>query len=36
MPNTFGESGESFELLKKYGMTTQDIIRAVKRVMKRR
>lgn len=36
MPNSFGESGEPEELLEKYGMTSQDIIEAVKRVLKRR
>jgi transketolase len=36
MPNKFGESGEPKELLKKYGMTTKEIINAVKRVIKRR
>ena len=36
MPNTFGESGEPSELLKKYGMTSADVVKAAKRVMKRR
>lgn len=36
MPNTFGESGEPAELLKKYGMTTQTIIKAAQRVVKRK
>lgn len=36
MPNTFGESGEPSELLKKYGMTSEDVVKAAKRVMKRR
>ncbi len=36
MPNTFGESGEPAELLKKYGMTTIDIVHAVRTVLKRR
>lgn len=35
MPNTFGESGEPNELLKKYGMTSQTIIKAAKNVIKR-
>lgn len=36
MPNSFGESGEPKELLKKYGMTEKDIADAAKRVIKRR
>lgn len=36
MPNSFGESGEPAELLEKYGMTAQDIIEAVHRVMRRK
>ncbi len=36
MPDSFGESGEPEKLLKKYGMTKQDIIRAVKKVIKRK
>ncbi len=36
MPNSFGESGESGELLKKYGMTEQDVVKAVQRAMKRK
>lgn len=36
MPNSFGESGEPDQLLAKYGMTSQDIIEAVKRVIKRK
>ncbi|MSR85363.1 transketolase family protein [Candidatus Uhrbacteria bacterium] len=36
MPNSFGESGEPQELLKKYGMTTSDVIKAVKKVLKRK
>lgn len=35
MPNSFGESGEPKELLKKYGMTAKDIVKAVKKVTKR-
>ncbi|MCC7522230.1 transketolase family protein [Candidatus Uhrbacteria bacterium] len=35
MPNSFGESGEPSELLKKYGMTSKDIVKAVKKVTKR-
>lgn len=36
MPNSFGESGDPQELLKKYGMTANDIITAVKNVFKRK
>lgn len=36
MPNTFGESGEPSELLEKYGMTSEQIVKATKRVIKRR
>ncbi len=36
MPNHFGESGEPKELLEKYGMTSADIIKAVKKVIKRK
>ncbi len=36
MPNSFGESGEPSELLEKYHMTAHDIVKAVKKVMKRR
>lgn len=36
MPDSFGESGNPDELLKKYGMTAKDIVEAVKRVVKRR
>lgn len=35
MPNSFGESGEPKELLLKYGMTSGDIVKAVKKVTKR-
>lgn len=34
MPNCFGESGEPAELLRKYGMTSKAVMKAVKRVMK--
>lgn len=33
MPNTFGESGEPVQLLQKYGMTTEKIMKAAERVM---
>ncbi|NQU83675.1 MAG: transketolase family protein [Parcubacteria group bacterium] len=36
MADTFGESGTPEELLKKYGMTAESIIKAVKRVLKRK
>lgn len=36
MPDKFGESGTPDELLKKYGMTAPSIIRAVKKVLKRK
>lgn len=36
MPDSFGESGEPAELLKKYGMHRDDIIKAVKKVFKRK
>lgn len=36
MPNSFGESGQPEELLKKYGMTAADIVKAVKKVVKRK
>lgn len=36
MPDSFGESGEPKELLKKYGMDSQAIVEAVKRVFKRK
>ncbi len=36
MPDSFGESGEPDELLKKYGMTARDIVRAAKIVLKRK
>jgi transketolase len=36
MPNRFGESGEPDQLLAKYGMKATDIVKAVKRVVKRK
>ncbi len=36
MPDSFGESGKPSELLAKYGMKTVNIVRAVKRVIKRK
>ena len=36
MQDTFGESGKPEELIKKYGMDVRDIIRAVKKVIKRK
>ncbi len=36
MPDTFGESGEPEELLKKYGMTRETIIKKIKKVLKRK
>lgn len=36
MPDSFGESGEPDELLKKYKMKAKDIVEAVKKVIKRR
>lgn len=36
MPDSFGESGEPTELLKKYGMLATDIRAAVKRALKRK
>jgi len=36
MPNSFGESGEPDELLHKYGMTAEHIIKAIKKVIKRK
>lgn len=36
MPDAFGESGKPKELLEKYKMTSNDIIEAVKRVIKRK
>lgn len=36
MPNSFGESGEPDELLEKYGMTVEAIVKAVGKVTKRR
>lgn len=36
MNDSFGESGTSEELLKKYGMTAEDIMKAVSKVLKRK
>jgi transketolase len=36
MPDSFGESGEPDELLKKYGMKAKDIVEAAKAVIKRK
>jgi transketolase len=36
MPNSFGESGQPEELLKKYGMDKNAVIEAVKKVLKRK
>ncbi|MEA3272575.1 MAG: transketolase family protein [Patescibacteria group bacterium] len=36
MPDSFGESGAPEELLKKYGMTSARIIKAIKKVLKRK
>jgi transketolase len=36
MPNTFGESGQPEELIKKYGMDKEAVIAAVRRVVKRK
>lgn len=36
MPDSFGESGQSDELLEKYKMKSKDIIEAVKRVIRRK
>ncbi|MEK7130423.1 MAG: transketolase C-terminal domain-containing protein [Patescibacteria group bacterium] len=36
MPNCFGESGQPDELLEKYGMTAREIVKACKRVIKRK
>ncbi len=36
MPDSFGESGEPQELLAKYGMTKDDIIKKIKKVLKRK
>lgn len=33
--DTFGESGEGYELLKKYNISTEEIVKRVKKVMKR-
>ena len=34
--DTFGESGPGAELMKKYGIAKDDIVRAVKKVLKRK
>lgn len=34
--DTFGESGEPMELLKKYGLDTEDIVKAIKKVLTRK
>jgi transketolase len=34
--DTFGESGKPDELLKKYGLDTDNIVEAAKRVLKRK
>ncbi|MDO8557476.1 MAG: transketolase C-terminal domain-containing protein [Candidatus Jorgensenbacteria bacterium] len=34
--DTFGESGNPDDLMKKYGLTTRDIVKAVKKVLKRK
>lgn len=36
MQNTFGESGEPWELIKKYGMDTKDIVKAAKKAIRRK
>ena len=36
MPDTFGESGQPFELIEKYGMGKDSIIKAVGKVLKRK
>jgi len=36
MQDTFGESGNSWELVEKYGLSAKDIVQAVKRVIKRK
>lgn len=36
MPNSFGESGQPEELIKKYGMDKEAVINAVKKVLKRK
>ena len=36
MQNSFGESGNPAELMKKYGMKSTDIVKAVKKVLKRK
>ncbi len=36
MPNTFGESGQPEELIKKYGMDKDAVVAAIKKVLKRK
>ena len=36
IPDVFGESGKSDELMEKYGLTPENIVKAVHDVMKRR
>ena len=36
MQDTFGESGNSWELVEKYGLSAKDIVQAVKRAIKRK
>jgi transketolase len=36
MPNCFGESGEPDELIEKYGMDIQSVVRAVRKVVNRK
>jgi transketolase len=36
MPDKFGESGQSNELLEKYGMKAVNIIKAAKKAIKRK
>lgn len=34
--DTFGESGDGYELLKKYGISTENIVKTVKRILKKK
>jgi len=34
--DTFGESGNPWELVEKYGLSAKDIVQAVKRVIKKK
>ncbi len=36
MPDCFGESGEPKELLEKYGLTAEQVVKAAKKAIKRR